>query len=461
VKYIDLFAGLGGFHMALSRLGHECVFASEIDDDLRMLYERNFGMTCSGDIRKIDVRDIPAHDILCAGFPCQPFSKAGGQAGMDHPKLGDLYLYILEVVKAHKPSYIILENVPNLKNHGNGSSWQKIKDLLEEQGYFVDIEEISPHQYGIPQVRYRVYIVASLRSLEDFSAKFSDKRKMNKVDLKSILSHYPLDNMPVSLKVKQKIDAWQEFLDIVPKDEYIPLPLWAMEFGATYPFEHKAPSQMSVDELRKYKGSFGRTISSAKTKEEALNMLPPYARKPQVKFPDWKVKYIKNSRFFFAKHETILHEWAEKVEQFLPSFQKFEWNCHEKNPLNEDRKLSNYLIQLRPSGIRVKRPNTSPALVAMNMSQVPIIMWENRYMSISECKKLQSMEQLKYLPCSKSKAYSSLGNAVNVVVARMVARALVGKAISGNEVKTKFTIQKNTEILEMKLSSLEGDKYVC
>ena len=428
MRYIDLFAGLGGFHLALDELGHQCVFASEIDKDLRELYSRNFGMSCSGDINLIDPRDIPNHDILCAGFPCQPFSKAGLQEGLDHPKLGKLYLQIMKVIRVHKPTYVLLENVPNLKNHGNGRSWAIIKNLLEEEGYNVDIKEMSPHQYGIPQIRYRVYIVASLKPLGEISKKLQMGRRPKKIDLKSVLSVRPLDYRPVTKEVREKIDAWQEFLDLIPKEESIPLPLWGMEFGATYPFEDTTPFMMSLTDLKAYKGSFGHKIRVASTKSEALNMLPSYARTSQERFPKWKVKYIRSSRDFFVKHKDLLLEWSKKIEKFHPSYQKFEWNCHERNPLNEDRRLSNYVVQLRPSGIRVKRPSTSPALVAMNMTQVPIIMWENRYISPSECKRLQSMDKLKYLPNSLSKAYSSLGNAVNVAVARRVALALIGRA---------------------------------
>ena len=90
MRFIDLFAGLGGFHQALESIGHECVFASELNNDLADLYERNFGVRPHGDIRQA-IDQVPAHDILCAGFPCQPFSKAGEQKGFDCPQWGDLY----------------------------------------------------------------------------------------------------------------------------------------------------------------------------------------------------------------------------------------------------------------------------------------------------------------------------------------------------------------------------------
>jgi DNA (cytosine-5)-methyltransferase 1 len=97
LKFIDLFAGLGGFHQALESLGHECVFASELNDDLRNLYELNFGMKCQGDINLIDVHDIKSHDIICGGFPCQPFSKAGKQNGLNDEKNGNFFYKIMEI----------------------------------------------------------------------------------------------------------------------------------------------------------------------------------------------------------------------------------------------------------------------------------------------------------------------------------------------------------------------------
>ena len=168
MKFIDLFAGLGGFHIALKRLGHECVFASEIDTNLSEVYKQNFGIMPVGNIRNIKVEDIPSHDILCAGFPCQPFSKAGDQQGFEDPDSGDLFSYVIKIVHYHKPSYIILENVPNLERHNNGSTWEKIYAELENEEYCVKFNKLSPHHFGIPQIRERIFIVGSLYDLSYF-----------------------------------------------------------------------------------------------------------------------------------------------------------------------------------------------------------------------------------------------------------------------------------------------------
>jgi len=169
VRFVDLFAGLGGFHLALRRLGHECVFASQIERDVQDTYEKNFGLRPVGDIRKIPVEKIPSHSILCAGFPCQPFSKAGGQNGLKCPKDGDLFKYVVRIVRYHQPRYLILENVPNLIRHNEGKTCRGMRGRLKALGYELDEMRYSPHQFGIPQIRDRVYVVGCLSGLNGFS----------------------------------------------------------------------------------------------------------------------------------------------------------------------------------------------------------------------------------------------------------------------------------------------------
>ena len=129
LKFVDLFSGLGGFHAALSRLGHDCVFASEIDAKLQDLYHANFGIRPLADIRDC-WEDVPSHDILCAGFPCQPFSKAGNQFGFECPRSGDLFEYILRIIDRHTPRFLVFENVPNILRHADGETWARIRDSL-------------------------------------------------------------------------------------------------------------------------------------------------------------------------------------------------------------------------------------------------------------------------------------------------------------------------------------------
>ena len=422
MKFIDLFAGLGGFHLALRDLGHECVFASEIDETLKDLYQKNFGLHPAGDIRLIDISDIPPHDILCAGFPCQPFSKAGMQNGLTDLEFGVLYKDILKVIKHRRPRYLILENVPNFEKHNKGKTWKYIAKLLRKEGYDPKFARLSPDDFGIPQIRERIYIVASTDLLDNFE--WPRKSVGGSVSIDKFLEHNPKGARQLSEQVKRCLVVWQEFIDNVPKDERIPHPLWSMEFDATYPYEDTTPSRMTTAELRKYRGSHGKLLKRIEDRDDILKLLPSHARRDQGKFPKWKIEYIRKNREFYTRHKKWLSKWKRKIVEFPPSLQKLEWNCQSE----KDRDINKYIIQMRPSGVRVKRRTTAPSLIAMTATQVPIIPWENRYMTPTECKRLQSMDKLKNLPESDNKAYEALGNAINVKVAKLVAKALVGEA---------------------------------
>jgi DNA (cytosine-5)-methyltransferase 1 len=425
MRFIDLFAGLGGFHLALKQLGHTCVFASEINEELRELYEKNFGIKPEGNIRNVDIAKIPMHDILCAGFPCQPFSKAGQQDGLDDQELGELYRYILEVVKQHHPKYLILENVPNFEMHDERQTWKQIRGLLVQNGYNVLIEKLSPHQFGIPQIRERVYIVGSTENLDKLE--WPNPPGLNQpVTVENYLEKNPNNARKLPKYLNECLDVWQEFLNQVPSNEKIPHPLWSMEFGATYPFEKTTPSRMSFEELKQYKGIHGQPLSEAADLQQLFSLLPSHARRNQDVFPDWKIEYIKKNRMFYKRHKSWLDEWIPKIHEFSSSLQKLEWNCQGET----NRNIRSYILQIRPSGVRVKRRTTIPSLVAMTATQVPIIAWENRYVTPTECMRLQSMDGptgLKQLPKSDNKAYEALGNAINVEVAKLVAKALLGE----------------------------------
>lgn len=163
--FIDLFSGIGGFHLALSSYGAKCVFASEINNAAANTYYKNFKLKPKGDIRKISNKEIPKHDIICAGFPCQPFSISGNQNGFNDDN-GKLFFQIYRIAKYHKPKMLILENVKNLLTHDNGKTIGIIEDRLKTIGYTTYKMVLCATDFSIPQARKRIYIVAFRTDLE-------------------------------------------------------------------------------------------------------------------------------------------------------------------------------------------------------------------------------------------------------------------------------------------------------
>ena len=416
LPFIDLFAGLGGFHLALSRLGHKCVFASEINSELASVYEKNFGMNPVGDIRGTRLVDIPPHEVLCAGSPCQPFSKAGDQLGLECPKWGDLFDYILRILRKHTPKYVLFENVPNLERHNGGETWRAIVVSLERAGYEVSIQHLSPHQFGIPQIRERVFLVGSRQGLNGF--KWPEPNG-TEPSLLSVLDKEPQGAMALGDRQIKCLRIWQKFIKRFPKDRELPsFPIWSMEFGATYPFEEQTPDATARDELRRYRGSHGRCLHDLDD-DVVMDLLPSYARNPESRFPHWKVLFIRQNRDLYESNKKWIREWLPEILEFSPSWQKLEWNCK-----GEERDIWKYVVQFRASGIRVKRPTTAPSLIAMTKTQVPIIAWEKRYMTPRECARLQSMEELE-LPRSANASFKALGNAVNAEIVELISRRLL------------------------------------
>lgn len=416
-RFIDLFAGLGGFHQAAQKLGGECVFASEIDEGLRQLYRQNFSVECAGDIRAVEIDSVPEHDLLCAGFPCQPFSKAGDQMGWNDAVRGTVFWNIIEILKYRRPDFVILENVAHFVRHDSGNTYTKVKQALEDLGYETDWHQYSPHQFGIPQIRERIYMVGSLRSLKGF--KWPVAQAPENLSIHSILDKNPAEATPLSKQVLQCIEVWQEFLDRIPPEAKLPsFPIWAMEFGATYLYTYDSLSRVPLAKLQDSQGAFGKNLQSLQ-RPEIYDYVPSYARGSKKVFPRWKQLFIKQNREFYLEHEKHLKPWIHKLRQFPPSLQKLEWNCQ-----GEERDLWKYVIQFRASGMRVKRSTTSPSLVAMTTTQVPIIAWEKRYMTPRECARLQSMNSLKHLPNGIA-AMRALGNAVNVTVVEEILNQLI------------------------------------
>jgi DNA (cytosine-5)-methyltransferase 1 len=177
--FIDLFSGIGGFRLALESIDGQCVFSSEIDSNCAETYALNFGEYPSGDITKITPKSIPNHDILCAGFPCQPFSISGKMKGFDDIR-GTLFFNILEIIKEKRPKVVFLENVKHLKDHDGGRTLRTIVGHLEQAGYKTQWHILNARDFGLAQNRERIIIIGNKQNLFDFS-------KLNKGETKKII----------------------------------------------------------------------------------------------------------------------------------------------------------------------------------------------------------------------------------------------------------------------------------
>ncbi len=191
LRYIDLFAGIGGFHQALSSFGATCVFASEWDKYAAATYYANYDIFPKGDITKIDESRIPRHDILCAGFPCQAFSISGKQKGFEDAR-GTLFFDIARIVKHHQPRLLFLENVRNFERHDGGNTLKVVLKTLNELGYNVKYQVLNASDYNLPQNRERIYFVCFRKDLQIKNFEFP-KPSIKKVALIDFLEAHPND----------------------------------------------------------------------------------------------------------------------------------------------------------------------------------------------------------------------------------------------------------------------------
>lgn len=376
-KFIDLFAGIGGFHQAMTNLGGKCVLASEIDEFAIQTYMENYGINSAHDITTIANEDIPKHDVLCAGFPCQPFSKAGDRLGFADETKGTLFFQITRILKHSKPKYIILENVRNLLSHDHGNTMKVIKGTLEELGYNIEIIVMSPHQLGIPQLRERVYIIGIRKELYDGQLEINipkiDKSCL-KVYTESIFEEDADPKYNISEHEDMVLTCWDEFYKGI-KEKTIGFPIWSSEFGQTY----------SLDDL-----------------------------------PKWKVDFCTKNRNLYLNNKTFIDQWLKKwdyLKDFTPTERKFEWQAGESI-----KSIWEGFIQFRPSGIRVKKPDTFPALVAI--VQISIIGRYKRRLTPREAARLQSFPDTFKPNSNDHQAYKQFGNAVNVNCVEYLAKQL-------------------------------------
>lgn len=382
-KFIDLFCGIGGFHQAMKSLGGECVFASDIDEDCRKTYEMNYGITPVGDITKIEAADIPPHDVLCGGFPCQAFSKAGNRLGFDDPTKGTLFFDICRILKYHHPKYVLLENVRNLASHDHGKTWNVIHDKLEDLGYNLLPEPVifSPHYLGIPQHRERVYIMCIRKDIGKVHPFTFTKEQIIPCTINSILQDdgeiQNIEEYRISSDLEDLINLWNEFIRNIKVEKLPSFPIWSDR------------------------------LSDLDTTEDLSQ------------YPLWKRNFILKNNELYVNNRQFIDGWLKRARQnplFFGAKAKLEWQAGQtKNP-----NIWEQIFQFRPSGIRIKVNTYFPALVAI--VQTSIIGSKKRFLTPRECARLQSFPE-NFLPDVKQQqAYKQFGNAVNVKCVELFAR---------------------------------------
>ena len=405
--FIDLFAGIGGFHAALGAMGGKCVYASEWDKDSARIYERNWNLKPDGDITLAandEVMNVPEHDVLVGGFPCQPFSKSGKQMGMEETR-GTLFWNIAKIIEARKPTLVLLENVRNIAGPRHIHEWKVIIKTLRDLGYRVseDPMVVSPHLInpefgGRPQVRDRVFIAATRipKGVPNFKYNIeipsldSVKKNWNPQNW-NLGKDLPLDKLDAKSKKAvalnetevEWIEAWNEFVVLMREklgDKSLPgFPIWANDW-------------VLEKDLKIPKGT-----------------------------PDWKENFLRKNAEFYTTHRVVLNKWLKKwnnLEHFPPSRRMFEWQAQDTKTLWET------IMHFRPSGIRAKRATYVPALVAI--TQTSIIGKQKRRITVREGARLQGLpDWFDFVDQADKLTYKQLGNGVNVGAVYNVVKAQV------------------------------------
>lgn len=394
MKFIDLFCGIGGFHQALCKNGHTCVFACDIDEHCKSVYKRNYNMDIHGDIKTIDVSIIPSFDILCAGFPCTTFSKSGKQLGFSDKIKGTLFFEICRIVEYHKPSYLILENVKNLKSHDNGNTWDIIYNNITKLGYYTyeDPLVLNSLQFEVPQNRERVIIICKHMDLGHLPPKPITPVKNYSGTIKSILETDYDEKYKITGKLKVVETIWNNFLQIliihninIPK-----YPIWTDWWDS----DGENTSITKID----------KKLTQLENKTNVRIRQEQFSKK----YKNW----IDKNRDFYQSNFELLNPWLVESRQnnlWHGAVRKFEWQAGDMLPTDS---MFTILWTVRGSGIRVKRINYTPTLVAI--SHIPIYGPESRFLTPRESIRLQSFPDSFQLDSNDKVSYKQIGNSVNV-----------------------------------------------
>lgn len=391
--------------------------ASRLIENIREITRSDVDDETSGRSAKEIDRLVPDHDVLCGGFPCQPFSKSGAQMGVRDRTRGTLFFDILEILRAKQPRYVMLENVRNLAGPRHRETWATIIRSLRETGYRVSDEPVvlSPHLIppehgGAPQVRDRVFI------LGEFVGPRATTQRPNPILHRNYFPDWSPDRWRVSdlllpdsaipnvddYRVRQAertwLDAWDAFVKLIPSDTLPGFPIWVDAFAV----------------------------------------------RPRLAdgMPEWERNFREKNAAFYREYRHAIDEWMrmrwgpdqQTVRDFPRSRQAFEWQARKAHPTRKGRTIQNLVVQMRPSGIRVKPATYLPALVAITQTSIvgPKVghLRDYRKLTPSEAARLQGIPDSTFARAAMDDraAYKQLGNGVNVGVVRLAALAMMKRS---------------------------------
>lgn len=496
LKFIDLFCGVGGFHQAFLKMNKDenkkattranqgqnytpnqyvCVLASDNNKACQETYRENYmtnkfikdhnqefnyefnedicelsnSITDAGEDFDIDNGPIPKFDIICAGFPCQPFSNSGKKKAFEDTR-GTLFHDIMTLSRAYKPRFMFLENVKHIKKVDKGNVFSTILNCLKEEGYMVYVNELSPHQLGIPQQRERVIFSCIRKDIwltshednteETMSELFGTELDLGltgtSINMKKVINSKPMnkndsdykkEDYKISEELVNVLNAWNEMINHIDVGDSLSPTFLADDLDIDY-FETEivdgtkvVKRNKIVNEVTNRRGEIKQKITYGNpiVKEEFTDIYN--------KFPKWRKDLVFKNKPIYWKYQSKWDEWLTKHRDLLSKkkiYGKLEWQA---GPKKENDSIWDYFISIRQSGIRVKRTDYFPTLVAI--VQTPIYGKEKREITPRECARLQSFPN--NFKCHKKDhtAYKQFGNAVNVDVVYTIMNHVLNKFI--------------------------------
>jgi len=492
-KFIDLFCGIGGFHQAFIKMNNdnanndnhvtfECVMASDSNRACKDTYLKNYSTNHHNPIDfKDDVKTlakeisdlgsqfdktkgpIKEFDIICGGFPCQPFSNSGKKKAFEDTR-GTLFHDIMTIAKAYQPRFMFLENVKHIKKVDSGKVFTTILKCLEEEGYVVYVNELSPHQLGIPQQRERI-IFSCIRKDIWLQQDGNTENKMNEVcgtsfniilptitscDLTNVINNigantddhgYLKKNYIIDSELRQVLDAWDTMIAKMDTGEKLSPTILIKDLDIEY-FETEIKDGNIVVKMEivnvPVKNKDGTLVKNEQGEpiEKKVNypILKTQYREKYNSFPEWRKDYILKNKPLYYKYKGHWDKWLsmyrnndidvkdDDIRNILNRkeiYSKLEWQT---GPKKENDSIWNYFINMRQSGIRVKKTHYFPTLVAI--VQTPIYGKEKRRITPRECARLQSFPDSFKCHSKDHTAYKQFGNAVNVEVVYTVMKQI-------------------------------------